>query len=182
MHSRSRSWYVSFDDFELIVQPYVVHYGCQSRSRYALRLSVKVTICTTAASQGHGMHYGWSRSRSRSRNIYFSNISWRNMNNQSQPSFTQHPSADPTEGSGHSMHYGCQSRSQYALRLPVTVTICTTAASHGHGMHNEMISSDDQQIKKLRLPVTVTVFVLLHQKLAVWIIHTYISVILHVRM
>ncbi len=34
----------------------------------------------------------WSRSRSRSRNIYFSNISWRNMNNQSQPSFTQHPS------------------------------------------------------------------------------------------
>ncbi len=30
-----------------------------------------------------------SRSRSRSRNIYFSNTSWRNMNNQSQPSFTQ---------------------------------------------------------------------------------------------
>jgi hypothetical protein len=35
-----------------------------------------------------------SRSRSRSRTIYFSNISQR----KSQPSFTQHPSADPTEG------------------------------------------------------------------------------------
>ncbi len=39
-----------------------------------------------------------SRSRSRSRTIYFSNISQRKMNNSSQTSFTQHPSADPTEG------------------------------------------------------------------------------------
>ncbi len=38
-----------------------------------------------------------SRSRSRSRYIYFSNASWRDMVNQSQPSFTQHPSADPTK-------------------------------------------------------------------------------------
>ncbi len=41
-----------------------------------------------------------ARSRSRSRDIYFSNASWRNTNNQSQPSFTQHPSADPTESTG----------------------------------------------------------------------------------
>ncbi len=32
---------------------------------------------------GHVTVTSWSRSRSRSRNIYFSNISWRNMNNQS---------------------------------------------------------------------------------------------------
>jgi hypothetical protein len=39
-----------------------------------------------------------SRSRSRSRTIYFSNISQKKMNNLPQPSFTQHLSADPTEG------------------------------------------------------------------------------------
>jgi hypothetical protein len=39
-------------------------------------------------------------SRSRSRDIYFSNAFWRKMNNQSQPAFTQYPSADPTKGAG----------------------------------------------------------------------------------
>ncbi len=38
-----------------------------------------------------------SRSRSRSRTTYFSNISRRKMSSPSQPSFTQHPSADPVK-------------------------------------------------------------------------------------
>jgi hypothetical protein len=55
----------------------------------------KINIPVTLTVTNHDLFFK-SRSRSRSRTIYFSNISRRKMNNSSQPSFTQHPSAVPT--------------------------------------------------------------------------------------
>ena len=66
----------------------------------------------------------WSRSRSRSRTIYFSNISQKKMNNSSQPSFTQHPSVDPTEGTG--------------IRRSCFLSYWAKHAGHGHG-HGHVI-------------------------------------------
>ncbi len=71
---------------------YVYHSICSMRGGFILRSLQSMT---------HGMIRNSSpasRSRSRSRYIYFSNASWRNMNNQSQTLF--HPASQRTPNRG----------------------------------------------------------------------------------